>query len=378
MVTFTISLWSPESYSLRSERTSRKGVGARALGRVHAGHVGRRGLSGRVLSLHRGRGQPALHRLPAGGRIRSRRIRPGHSVRLEQNRGAALLGHLPPAAGTAGPPSRPGHVLRARRRRSCPGKARTGGGTRSRRPAGRPGRPVHPGYRRLWDEFTSLTPLPEAVRNLFEGTERVLGRTAGLTLLNAWDRQGRLAACMLLDFAPRRFASYLIGAHAHAADMPHASDLLMREMIGLARRGRQGVSAPRPGGERRHPPLQDQVGGASVPLLRARGLEGDGRPRAAARAAAGARGPAFGLHDRPGAGSAAPPATLRHALGSRERRASLLAGRNRALLLCSFETSFRELFERVDTVLFEGPLDQASLDRVAKVGRSPAARQPPG
>ena len=43
---------------------------------------------------------------------------------------------------------------------------------------------------------------------------------------------------------------------------------------------------------------------------------------------------------------------------------------------CSFETSFRELFERVDTVLFEGPLDQASLDQVAEVGRSPAAGSP--
>ena len=42
----------------------------------------------------------------------------------------------------------------------------------------------------------------------------------------------------------------------------------------------------------------------------------------------------------------------------------------------SFEYSFRELFERVDTVLFEGPLDQASLDQVAEVGRSPAAGSP--
>jgi uncharacterized protein YbaP (TraB family) len=37
----------------------------------------------------------------------------------------------------------------------------------------------------------------------------------------------------------------------------------------------------------------------------------------------------------------------------------------------SFERSFRELFEKVDTVLFEGPLDPESLDRVSAIGRTP-------
>jgi uncharacterized protein YbaP (TraB family) len=37
----------------------------------------------------------------------------------------------------------------------------------------------------------------------------------------------------------------------------------------------------------------------------------------------------------------------------------------------SFESSFRKLFERVDTMVFEGPLDQASLDQVSEVGRNP-------
>jgi uncharacterized protein YbaP (TraB family) len=42
----------------------------------------------------------------------------------------------------------------------------------------------------------------------------------------------------------------------------------------------------------------------------------------------------------------------------------------------SFESSFRELFEKVDTVLFEGPLDQASLDQVSAIGRTPAPESP--
>lgn len=43
----------------------------------------------------------------------------------------------------------------------------------------------------------------------------------------------------------------------------------------------------------------------------------------------------------------------------------------------SFEAAFRNLFERVDTVLFEGPLDADSLDEVARIGKTPDGRHPP-
>ena len=42
----------------------------------------------------------------------------------------------------------------------------------------------------------------------------------------------------------------------------------------------------------------------------------------------------------------------------------------------SFEYSFRKLFEKVDTVLFEGPLDQTSLDQVSAIGRTPVCESP--
>jgi uncharacterized protein YbaP (TraB family) len=41
-----------------------------------------------------------------------------------------------------------------------------------------------------------------------------------------------------------------------------------------------------------------------------------------------------------------------------------------------FERSFRELFEKVSTVLFEGPLDPASLDRLSAIGRTPDPESP--
>ena len=37
----------------------------------------------------------------------------------------------------------------------------------------------------------------------------------------------------------------------------------------------------------------------------------------------------------------------------------------------SFDTSFRKLFDQVDTVIFEGPLDQVSMDIVANTGKNP-------
>jgi uncharacterized protein YbaP (TraB family) len=42
----------------------------------------------------------------------------------------------------------------------------------------------------------------------------------------------------------------------------------------------------------------------------------------------------------------------------------------------SFELSLRDLFERVDTVVFEGPLDADSLKQVADAGRVPAPDTP--
>jgi len=227
------------------------------------------------------------------------------------------------------------------------------------------------GHRLLWNEFTSLTPLPEAVRNLFEGTERVLGRAAGLTLLNAWDPQGRLAACMLLDFAPRRFASYLIGARAHAAAVPHASDLLMREMIGLARgAGKEflhlglGVSD----GIRRFKTKWGAQASLSYELAAWKETSDRVRPPALLQVLAAL--PSGSTTDR---AQAALPRQRRFAMLwelEKNGRRSWIGGT--AHFFCySFEISLQHLFEKVDTVMFEGPLDPDSMALVASTGRSP-------
>jgi hypothetical protein len=235
-----------------------------------------------------------------------------------------------------------------------------------------------PAHRRLWAQFLARVPLPPNVRELFARTEHVLSRVPGLVLLNAWDEHGHLAACLLLDTAPRQFVSYLLGAHSRVHYTAHASDLLFLEMIQLARGLHKdfihlglGVND----GVRRFktkwggtPSLgYEMAAWEEKPSLRAdmndfmrvlRSMSGEDMSKRQFLASL--------------------PPQRRFAMlweVEKDERRCWLGGT--AHFFCySFETSFRELFERLDTVLFEGPLDQASLDRVAKVGRSPAAGSP--
>jgi uncharacterized protein YbaP (TraB family) len=235
-----------------------------------------------------------------------------------------------------------------------------------------------PAHRRLWAEFTSRVALPANVRALFVRTEDVLPRAPGLTLLNAWNVDGSLAACMLLDAAPRRFLSYLIGAHSRTHYTAHASDLLFREMIRIARRqGKEflhlglGVNA----GLRRFKTKWGGKPGLPYEMAEWR-QEGEIR--------AGAGGLLRMLASMP-----SPSASGMRPLGAlpQQRRLAMLweiekngrrswIGGTAHFFCYSFESSLRKLFERVDTVIFEGPLDKASLDQVAEVGRRPEPGAP--
>ncbi|RXE61615.1 GNAT family N-acetyltransferase, partial [Muribaculaceae bacterium Isolate-002 (NCI)] len=84
-----------------------------------------------------------------------------------------------------------------------------------------------PDHRRLWAEFMGRAdrkegrPLAPHVRELYARTPETLAEADGhLRLLNAWDREGRLAACLLLDYAPEKFTSYVLGAHSRAHYAP--------------------------------------------------------------------------------------------------------------------------------------------------------------
>jgi hypothetical protein len=235
-----------------------------------------------------------------------------------------------------------------------------------------------PAHRRLWAEFLARVPLPPNVRELFARTEHVLSTVPGLVLLNAWDGNGHLAACLLLDTAPKRFLSYLIGAHSRIHYTPHASDLLFLKMIELAGSKQKDFV---------HLGLGVNDG------IRRFKTKWGGIPWEAYEMAAWEERPNVrpGMNELMRVMAAMPGETM----SKQQFFASLPPQRRFAMLweiekddrrswiggtahfFCySFEYSFRELFERVDTVLFEGPLDQASLDEVTEIGKNPAAGSP--
>lgn len=235
-----------------------------------------------------------------------------------------------------------------------------------------------PAHRRLWAEFMGRTALSPNVRELYARTETVLRGAPGLSLLNAWDRDGRLAACLLLDAAPQRFMSYLLGAHSRDHYTAYASDLLFREMIRIARRhGKEflhlglGVNA----GIRR---FKTKWGGTPGPAYEMAQWQENQKLREDMTSlmrmlAATPREPMSKQQFL----ASLPPQRKFAMLWEIEKnsRRSWIGGT--AHFFCySFERSFRELFAKVDTVLFEGPLDPESLDQVSAVGSAPAPDSP--
>lgn len=233
-------------------------------------------------------------------------------------------------------------------------------------------------HRRLWAEFLGRTPLQPRIRELYARTESVLPLCPDLFLLNAWDENGNLAACLLLDAAPRSFLSYLLGAHSRLHYTPHASDLLFREMISIAR-------------DRDKEYLHLGLGVNSG--IRRFKTKWGAQPRISYEMAEWSEALAFqdNLDDLMRS-----MANMPHVQMTREQYwESLPAQRPYRLLwelqkngrtswiggtahfFCySFESSLRRLYEKVDTVIFEGPLDQTSLDHVARIGKSPDPDSP--
>ncbi|MFH7325847.1 TraB/GumN family protein [Desulfurivibrio sp. C05AmB] len=233
-------------------------------------------------------------------------------------------------------------------------------------------------HRRLWAEFTVRKPLPANVQELFARTEDVLARVEGLSLINAWDPDGNLAAALLVDEAPARFTAYLLGAHSRVHYTPYAADLLFREMILAARKA---------GKKFLHLGL-----GINSGITRFKTKWG-GRPAMAYESAEWSE--EAGLVSDIGQLALAITAGSGKAMSKREFWESLPQQRPFSMLweiekdgrrswiggtahfFCySFEASLRKLYKKADVVLFEGPLDQASLDSVVEVGRNPGSDSP--
>lgn len=244
----------------------------------------------------------------------------------------------------------------------------------------REGREFTPAHRRLWTEFMGRAALRPAVRELYARTAAVLNAPGtDLRLFDALDEEGRVRASLLLDFAPPRFCTYLIGAHSRAYYAPHATDMLFRAMQEAARR--EGKSFIHLGV------------GVSDGIRRFK-LKWGGRPVLPYVAAAWEE---RSVVSRPAADpdgdvvrallSVRPAVKWRFVLDQPEQRPFAMLwrldkGRHPSWLggtahffCCSFERSLRRLFAGVDTVILEGPLDADSLAEVEQAGR---AAPPPG
>jgi hypothetical protein len=92
-------------------------------------------------------------------------------------------------------------------------------------------------HRRVIDEFLKREKPGPRIRELYLAMERYAGKSETSLILNARHRarEGRLTAFFVVETAAKRFVSYVVGCHSKRNYVPHASDLLMSEMVRLAR-----------------------------------------------------------------------------------------------------------------------------------------------
>lgn len=236
-----------------------------------------------------------------------------------------------------------------------------------------------PAHRKLWREFLGrrLSSMPDRVRELYAATPQALLFPDGsLRLLDAYDAEGNLTASLLLDHAPANFSSYILGAHSDAHYIPHAMDALFAAMLANAQKSGKrfihlglGVNS----GILRFKRKWGAV--PSLPYRMAqwnRGTEREApfteticrvilQPRDS-----GAMRRLIATQPPP-----KPFAMLWEV--SKNGRRSWLAG-TAHFFLHSFEPSFRKLFDSVENVLFEGPLDPDFMAQVRQYGsRRPAS-----
>lgn len=233
-----------------------------------------------------------------------------------------------------------------------------------------------PQHRRLWAEFMGRAVLRANVRELFARTPQMLAaEDADVRLLNAWDGD-RLVACLVLDYSTPAFVSYIVGARSRSHPVPHAGDALFAVMLekaraagcdfvqlglgvneGITRFKRKWGGAPQLSyvmaqwQERPRADVHKVVLDELMQALVERSDEGLSKRQILDR-----------LPDQR-------PFAMLWELEKQGRR-SWICGT--AHFFCySFADSFRRLFRKVDTVIFEGPLDAESLAQVEACGKSP-------
>ncbi len=92
-----------------------------------------------------------------------------------------------------------------------------------------------PEHESLTREFLKNEDLAPRVKELYLRMPRVLAHSETSLALSARDSKGNLAAFFVIELGAQRFATYVVGCHSQPHYVSHASDLLFREMIRIAR-----------------------------------------------------------------------------------------------------------------------------------------------
>ncbi len=236
-----------------------------------------------------------------------------------------------------------------------------------------------PEHRKLWAEFLGRIPLPPRIRQLYSGTAAALQGNADLRLLNAWDSEGRLAACLLLDYSLPHHVSYVLGAHSKSHYVPHAHDLLFAEMLERARSEEKNTILLGLGVNDGITRFKKKWGArpcASYELAlwqpsgesEGKGLFKDMAELLAANLNSSSTNYEISRWKFFDSLPEQRPCAMLWRL-DKNGRTSWIGG-SAHFFCCSFEHSLRKLFKEVDTVLLEGPIDSDSMDEVDRFGQT--------
>ncbi len=268
-------------------------------------------------------------------------------------------------------------------------------------------------HRRLWTEFlgrksstlinVSTSPdsssasqsiaMTDMVKQLFLATPTaLLDKNSDLRLLNAWDEQGHLVACLLMDFTPKKFCSYMLGAHSRQFYVPHAADALFAFMIELSAKENKEYIHLGLGVNEGITRFKRKWGAkVSMPFVRAAWQDNSASFKDDMHSLLGLVAgrkqnndiSRQELNDFMGRSKRQIYATFAEQRPyamvwkvQKNDKVSWIGGS--AHFFCySFERSFRKLFKEVDHVIFEGPLDSQSLQIVEKEGKTLTDQQRP-
>jgi hypothetical protein len=88
----------------------------------------------------------------------------------------------------------------------------------------------------LITEFLKRENLPPMVNELYRAMPDYVASSPSSVLLAAYDTKERLTALFVVELAAKAFATYVLGCYSRKHYVAHASDLLFREMIELAKK----------------------------------------------------------------------------------------------------------------------------------------------